>query len=66
MLKSEIKVGAKYLAKVNGKRQVVIVDDIITADYYTPARTRYQVQNLNTKRFTYFRSAAKFIEPVLD
>lgn len=70
MLKSDIKVGGVYEAKVNGRLTNVRVDDIKQS--YSGSRfssrtsnlrreeTRYHVTNLSTGRTTVFRSAAKF------
>lgn len=58
MLKSQIKVGGHYLAKVAGVVTTVRVDAI---DLFSGGTvTRYSVTNLRTGRRTMFRSAAKF------
>lgn len=65
MKKQDIKVGGRYLAKVNNKIVTVRVDAIreTGADWHNPngrSVTRYDVTNLETGRATTFRSAAKF------
>lgn len=68
MKKAEIKVGGKYLAKVNNKLTTVRVDEIekvYVKSYVVGGRrdkevTIYAVTNLTTGRKTTFRSAAKF------
>lgn len=66
MLKKEIKVGGKYIAKVSNKLTVVRVDSIKEYDGFrgqyrrVRAETCYHCTNLNTGRKLNFRSAAKF------
>lgn len=70
MKKSEIVVGGKYIAKVNGKLTTVQVDNIREMSKFRRSNysgkskygqsTVYDVTNLTTGRKTTFRSAAKF------
>lgn len=70
MLKSDIKVGGVYMAKVSGRVVPVHVDEIRDVDEVRgmynitgrarKASTKYDVTNLTTNRKTTFRSAAKF------
>lgn len=60
MKKSEIKVGGRYAAKVNGRVVVVRVLGIREVGWETRNPTRYDVVNEATGRKTSFRSATKF------
>lgn len=63
MLKSEIKVGGTYLAKVGGAVTTVRVDAINDRSRFARSGREgvtYDVTNLRTGRKTVFRSAAKF------
>lgn len=66
MLKKEIKVGGRYLAKVSDRVTVVRVLEIRETTRYAGIRARaesatvYDVVNERTGRRTTFRSAAKF------
>lgn len=57
MKANEIKVGGRYIAKVNGKLTTVVVEEI--GERYN-GRTYYSVLNLATNRGTTFRSPTKF------
>lgn len=71
MKASEIRVGRRYRAKVNGQVVPVRVDAIEEtyrgrrngADVYLPS---YRVTNLRTNRRTTFRSPQKFREEIVD
>lgn len=63
MKKSEIEVGARYWAKVNGRVVPVRVESIGLGGVGDRQRTTYSVVNENSGRRTTFRSAAKFIHP---
>lgn len=60
MLKSQIKVGGLYTAKVNGQLTTVRVDSVGSGFDST---TYYNVTNMRTGRTTTFRSAQKFRGP---
>ena len=60
MKKSEIRVGGKYLAKVDGSVVTVRVNSIREGNIVNPDGITYDVTNLKTGRSTTFRSAAKF------
>lgn len=60
MKAAEIKVGERYLAKVNGRVVTVRVDAVRERYISTRTQTVYDVTNLTTGRKTTFRSAAKF------
>jgi hypothetical protein len=55
MLKSQVKVGGEYRAKVSRKATTVRVDEIIDVK----GGTRYHCTNLATGRSVFFRSAAR-------
>jgi hypothetical protein len=57
MLKSQVKVGGEYRAKVSRKATTVRVDEIIDVK----GGTRYHCTNLATGRSVIFRSAARFL-----
>jgi len=62
MKKAEIRKGGLYSAKVNNTLTTVQVKDIREVE----GGTRYDVVNLNTDRWTVFKSAAKFRGPAND
>lgn len=73
MKKHEIKVGGKYVARVNGTFTTVRVDAVREVPSYPNTyrnnlrgHTVYDVTNLKTGRQTTFRSAAKFRQEVKD
>ena len=60
MLKREIVVGGRYVAKVSGTLTTVRVDNIREVSDFKAIGLRYDVTNESTGRKTMFRSAAKF------